>query len=221
VDDFGWHPGAVGVILRIAEFWWLILPLAGMIVAAIKALSASNQRDTSGRQIDSGNEAARRREIARLLDQHDRTNARWMAYELDIAKLLDFPMMTDMRNPLTMGFHKAKLRAELLRPVKVDDLIDDREARLEYRDAVHDYITAFDVAEAEAIRKRRSDFSSEGQERLARAQSLLRLASDPAATPQERQHAYDRASAELDGLIVLPATTRAAIERGIAGQIES
>jgi hypothetical protein len=211
----------VGVIFRIAEFWWLILPLAGMVVAAIKALSASNRRDAIGQQIDSGNEAARRREIARLLDQHDRTNARWMAYELDIAKLLDFPMMTDMRNPLTMGFHKAKLRAELLRPVKVDDLVDDREARIEYRDAVHDYITAFDVAEAEAIRKRRSDFSPEGQARLTRAQSLLRLASDLAATPQERQHAYDRASAELDGLIVLPATTRAAIERGIAGQIES
>ena len=59
------------------------------------------------------------------------------------------------------------------------------------------------------------------QERLARAQHLLRLASDSGATPQERQSAYARAQKELDGLIVLPATTRASIERKIAGEIEA
>ena len=80
---------------------------------------------------------------------------------------------------------------------------------------------AFDVAEAEAIRRRRSDFSAEGQQRLERAQNLLRLAVDGAATPQERQNAYARAQKELDGLIVLPAATRASIERKIAGEIEA
>jgi hypothetical protein len=82
-------------------------------------------------------------------------------------------------------------------------------------------VAAFDVAESEAMRRRRSDFSAEGQERLARAQNLLRLASDTGATPQERQNAYARARKELDGLIVLPATTRASIERKIAGEIEA
>jgi hypothetical protein len=47
----------------------------------------------------------------------------------------------------------------------------------------------------------------------------LRTASDAAATPQERQNAYDRARRELDGLIVLPATTQASIERGISGEL--
>jgi hypothetical protein len=46
------------------------------------------------------------------------------------------------------------------------------------------------------------------------------MASDSAATPQERQNAYDRARRELDGLIVLPATTQASIERGISGQLD-
>jgi hypothetical protein len=49
----------------------------------------------------------------------------------------------------------------------------------------------------------------------------LRLASDGGATPHERQNAYARAQKELDGLIVLPATTRASIERKIAGEIEA
>ena len=37
----------------------------------------------------------------------------------------------------------------------------------------------------------------------------------------ERKAAYARAKKELDGLIVLPAVTRAAIERKIAGEIEA
>jgi hypothetical protein len=156
-----------------------------------------------------------------VLERHDRTDARWLDYEIDIAKLLDFPLMTDMRDPLTIAFHKARSRADWLRPDSVEDILGDRTAQLEYRDAVGEYVTAFDVAESEAIRRRRSDFSSEAQERLARAQHLLRLASDSGATPQERQSAYARAQKELDGLIVLPATTRASIERKIAGEIEA
>ncbi len=112
-------------------------------------------------------------------------------------------------------------RADLLRPANPDDIAGDRDAQLEYRDAVHDYVTAFDIAESEAIRRRRSDFSSEAQERLERAQRLLRVAEDDAATPDERRSAYSKARHELDGLVVLPAVTRAAIERGIAGELEA
>jgi hypothetical protein len=227
----------VGLLFRLAEFWWLIALVAGMVAAGLKAISAAKQRDgwfdrywvrqdpdTAVAQAPghaAAGDAAHRRELTRLLEAHDRTDARWLDYEIDIAKLLDFPLMTDMRDPFTMRFHKAKLRADVLRPVELEELLGDREAQVEYRDAVHEYVTAFDVAEAEATRRRRSDFSAEGQQRLERAQSLLRLASDLAATAQERQHAYDRACKELDGLIVLPATTRASIERRINGEIEA
>ena len=47
------------------------------------------------------------------------------------------------------------------------------------------------------------------------------MVSDDAATPQERQNAYAKARNELDGLVVLPAVTRASIERRIAGEIEA
>jgi hypothetical protein len=129
--------------------------------------------------------------------------------------------MTDMRAPLTIAFHKAKRHADLLRPERPDDVVGDRDAQLDYRNAVHEYISAFEIAEAEAIRRRRSDFSQDEQQRLARAQHLLHLAQDEAATREERQNAYARAGKELDGLIVLPARARAAIERRIAGQIEA
>lgn len=176
----------------------------------------------SGRPRD--NEETSRRELARLLEAHGRADARWLDYEVDIAKLLDFPLMTDMRDPLTVAFHKAKRHADLLRPDRpqdVDALSGDRAAQSEYRNVVHEYISAFEVAEAEAIRRRRSDFSEDEQRRMARAQNLLHLAQDEAATREERQNAYTRAGRELDGLVVLPAPARASIERRIAGQIEA
>ena len=221
------------------NFWWLIFPLGGVIGGGVRAVAAANERraqrrleryrikqqtkvalaEASGRARN--NEAAYKREMTKVLERHDRTDARWLDYEVDIAKLLDFPLMTDMRDPLTIGFHKARSHADWLRPDNVDDILGDRNVQLEYRDAVGEYVAAFDIAESEAIRRRRSDFSAEAQERLSRAQHLLRLATNDGATPQERQSAYARARKELDGLIVLPAVTRASIERKIAGEIEA
>jgi hypothetical protein len=211
------------MLFRLAEFLIVIVPLAGAIIAAVKAFSAKKPGEESrdpGRAAAGSNQAAQWRALTRILREHDRTDTRWLEYELDCAKLLDFPLMTDMRDPLTVGFHKAKLRADFLRPAKAEDLLDDRDAAAQYLAAVEDYVTAFDIAETEAKRRRRNDFSPEGQQRIARAQSLLRVASDSAATPQERQNAYDRARRELDGLIVLPATTQVSIERGISGEID-
>jgi hypothetical protein len=229
----------VGPLHFAANFWWLIFPLGGAIGGGVRAIAAANERradrrleryrlkqqakiaiaEASGRGRD--NAHSQRREVVKLLAAHDRTDGRWLDYEVDIARLLDFPLMTDMRNPLTVAFHKAKQRADLLRPERPDDVLSDRSAHLEYRDAVHEYASAFEIAETEAIRRRRSDFSEDDQQRLARAQNLLRLAQDEAASPQERQSAYARAGRELDGLIALPAAARAGIERRIAAQIEA
>src|SRR3954449_6574069 len=152
------------------NFWWLIFPLGGVIGGGVRAITAANERraerrleryrikqqtkiavaEASGRgKVD---EAAARREVTKVLQRHNRTDARWLDYEMDVAKLLDFPLMTDMREPLTAEFHRARSRADLLRPASADELAGDREAQLDYRDAVHDYVSAFDVAESEAIR---------------------------------------------------------------------
>ena len=225
----------MGLLFRLAELLIVILPLAGVIIAAVKAFTAKARRPPEPRDADrapvadtateprgraGNNQAVQWQSLRRVLEEHSRTDKRWLEYELDFAKLLDFPLMTDMRDPLTIGFHKAKLRADFLRPVKAEDLLDDRETAAQYRTAVEDYVTAFNIAEAEAMRRRRTDFSPEAQQRIARAKSLLRVASDSAAAPHERQNAYDLARKELDGLVVLPSPTQASIERGISGQIE-
>lgn len=212
----------------------MLLPLSGLVIAAVKAFSANKRRAAEPHASDQpgmpgagttqrteANQAAQWRSLRRVLEEHTRTDARWLEYELDVAKLLDFPLMTDMRDPLTMRFHKAKLRADFLRPAKAEEFLDDREAAGRYMSAVEDYVTAFNAAEAEAIRRRRNDFSRDDQQRIARAQNLLRVASDSAAAPQERQSAYDLARRELDGVVVLPSTTQASIERKISGELEA
>ncbi|MCA2255383.1 hypothetical protein JF710_19580 [Mycobacterium intracellulare] len=224
----------MGLLFRLAELLIVILPLTGAIVAAARAFGAYRRRaDEQPREADraplpdapaggaaANNHAAQWRAIRRVLDEHNRTDDRWLEYELDVAKLLDFPLMTDMRDALTVAFHKAKLRADFLRPAKAEDLLDDREAAAQYMAAVEDYATAFNAAEAEAMRRRRNDFSQADQQRIARAQSLLRVAADPAAAAHERQRAYEVARSELDGILVLPSTAQAKIERGISGEIE-
>src|SRR6478672_7727487 len=77
------------------------------------------------------------------------------------------------------------------------------------------------VAEHEARRMRDSNFTGPERERLATARKLLRIASDAAATPAERQTAYKRARRELDGLIVLPEATLASLEEKIAGMLDA
>lgn len=219
----------MGLVFRLVELLILILPLVGMFYAGFRAFSSFTKRlqqvpgdpgpeEAASKKLKTGSEAWRA--IRRAVDAHEQTDARWLQYELDAAKLLDFPVMTDMRDPLTTAFHKAKLRAEFHKPVRAEDLLGDPDAARQYLDAVESYVTAFNAAEAEATRRRRRDFSREEQQRLARAQSLLRVASDDAATPQERARAYDLARNELDGLIVLPGNTRASLERGIAGEID-
>jgi limonene-1,2-epoxide hydrolase len=214
------------LIVRLVELLIVIVPVIGVLYGGFKALSKVRERSDDGStagapEQERSNKAAQWQAIKRTVREHDRTDTRWLDYEIDVSKLLDYPLMTDMRDPLTQRFHRAKLHADLLRPADASDLLDDSDAAREYIDAVEEYVTAFDVAEAEAIRKRRSVFSREEQQRLSRAHGAMRIATDTGATPQERERAFDVARRELDGLIVLPERTRAAIERGIAGELDS
>jgi hypothetical protein len=223
----------VGILFRLAELLLILVPLAGALYAGWRTFrrvggprdevpgdDAPAARPLPDADADAGRDrTVLWRTIVRTVEEHDRIDARWLDYELDAAKLLDFPLMTDVGDPKVMAFHKAKLRADLLRPARAEDLLDDRQSAGEYLSAVEDYVTAFNAAEAEAQRLRRSDFSREAQQRMSRAQNLLRVAADPSATPGERAQSLELADRELEGLVVLPQATRLGIERGIAGEL--
>ncbi|MGC4933230.1 hypothetical protein ACLQ3C_06065 [Gordonia sp. DT30] len=211
------------------SYWWLIFPVGGVVggwanhiarynekrrrdkieLARIKATAKSEQLRIT--QADAA-------QVNKVRKRHDEINEKWFAYELDLATLIEFPMLIDMREPLTLAFHQAKVRADDLAPEPGETL--DPETFGDYRDAVQVYAASFDAAEREARRRKQSDFSPIERESLDRARKLISIAVDAAATPAERQAAYRKARSELDGLIDVPSPAAAALERGIAGELE-
>ncbi|MCB5294756.1 hypothetical protein [Arthrobacter sp. SO3] len=211
----------------VGHFWWLIFPLSGLFGGWARSWSRASER-RHRRRVElyqlrnraAEVEQASQSQVRQLMESHDAVNRRWLAYELDVGKLIDFPVMTDVREPLTVAFLRAKRLADGLRP-GAPEAISTAAGLAEYREAVHSFELAFDVAEREARRIRDSNFTGPERERLATARKLLRIASDAAATPAERQTAYKRARRELDGLIVLPDATLAALEEKIAGMLDA
>jgi hypothetical protein len=231
----------------LGSYWWLVFPLVGIMgglgsawergarrrhkrrleilrakselrAAAVSGSLPSAEAQTTG-SADSrdGTPAAR---LQRLFDEHDAITARWLDYELDVAKIIAFPAMSDGRQPLTATFLRAKRKADGLRPASVKARLG-KEALAEYRDAVTEFATAFEIAERDARRIRDSSFTEAERKRLDTAKQLLTVAIDQAATPAERQLAYRRVREELDGLILLSDGAIEALEERVALELTS
>ncbi len=219
------------------HLFWIIPVFGGSISAGLKALGDANERraeraqeryrlkqevrlaEVQAKTGAADRSEAREREVRQLLAQHQQVTDSWAAYELDPVRLLEYPVMADVREPLVAELHRAMLAADGLRPAHAGDLVT-RDEVSEYRDAVHHLSTAFAAAESEALRRGWADFDDRAQGRISRAQKLFGVAADPAATVAERQQAVARARDEISGLIVLPRRTAAAIERRVAGELE-
>ncbi|MGI6879890.1 hypothetical protein [Microbacterium sp. gxy059] len=223
----------------LGSYWWLGFVVAGPIVGVIgqvqgwwsKQQDVSHQRklelieakararDLTPEAVERSDAEGRAERLRRLMETHDEVARRWLEYELDPAKLIAFPTMSDGRDPLTAAFLRAKKVADAARPSSPEARID-AESYAEYRDAVHDCEVAFDVAEQEARRIRDTGFTESERKRLTRAQQLLNVAVDQSATAAERQTAYRRVKEELDGLLVLSDAATRDLERRVAGEIE-
>lgn len=221
----------------LGHFWWLIFPIMGMLGGLGRAWQKSLERRHRRRleiirakgELKAAQVAARGTaaslpaakpesqavQLERLFAAHDEVTHRWLDYELDVAKLIAYPAMSDGRQPLTAAFLRAKKAADNLRP-------DSAKARItpehlaDYRNAVTDYEVAFDVAERDARRLKDSSFTEDERKRLDTAKQLLTVAIDQAATPAERQVAYRRVRQELDGLISLSDGAIEVLEKKVA-----
>ncbi|WP_260980401.1 hypothetical protein [Microbacterium paludicola] len=227
------------------HYWWLVFPIMGMAGGAAKAWERSSKRRHERRletirvkgEIKAAQLAARGRVtastpkdapsdaslpsnelLARLFAEHDEITARWLDYELDVAKLIAYPAMSDGRQPLTAAFLRAKKTADTLRPSSRNAKVSEQQVS-EYLDAVGNMAVAFEIAEKEARRLRTSTFSEAERKKLDRAQQLLRVAVDESATQAERNVAYKRVREELDGLIVLSDQAVHNLEKQVAGEI--
>lgn len=224
------------------DFWWLVFPLFGLGAAVAGRLESSSRRRhkqrlevmrakaelkaaqtgaapavlpaaSSGTQNDAVPSTAT--QLEKLFAAHDDVTHRWLEYELDVSKMIAYPAMSDGRQPLTAAFLRAKRVADNARPASAKAKVTP-EQLAEYRAAVTDYEVAFDLAERDARRIRTSTFSAEERKRLDKAQQLLSVAVDQAATPAERQVAYKRAREELDGLVSISDEAIETLEKKVA-----
>lgn len=238
------------VLTWLGHYWWLAFPLMGIAGGIGKSWERASKRrherrletlrlkgEIKAAQLAAGgiapqqtrkqvrDAAAEERAstvqlLERLFSEHDEITARWLDYELDVAKLIAFPAMSDGRQPLTAAFLRAKKIADTLRPASADAKLSEGEIA-EYVDAVGDYAVAFDIAERDARRLRDANFSEMERKRLDRARHLLTVALDDAATQAERNLAYKRVREELDGLILLSDEAVEVLEQKVAGQLGS
>ncbi|MEJ1092399.1 hypothetical protein [Microbacterium istanbulense] len=229
------------------SYWWLVFPLMGMAGGAAKAWerAAKNRHERRLERIrvkgemkaaefeakalmrgtgahpqivDAAASVAPDELLTRLMGEHDEITARWLDYELDVAKLIAFPAMSDGRQPLTAAFLRAKKTADALRPASADAKVSEQRIT-EYLDAVGNYAVAFEVAERDARRLRDSTFTEDERKRLDRAQKLLQVAIDESATQAERHVAYQRVREELDGLILLSDEAVEVLEKQVAREL--
>jgi hypothetical protein len=225
----------------LGSYWWLAFPLAAglggvgkaweraakrrherriEIIRAKGELSAARAAMGPASGAASGaRPASHRDQLAQLFATHNAVVARWLEYELDVAKLIAFPAMSDGRQPLTAGFLRAKKHADNLRPGSERSRVTDGQLN-DYRNAVTEFEVAFDLAERDARRVRDSSFSPSERKRLDTAKQLLSVAVDQAATPAERQVAYKRVREELDGLIAVSDEAMEVLETKVALELE-
>lgn len=184
----------------------------------VRSLGRDTKNAREPKVIDSTASVPPNELLQRLFAEHDEITARWLDYELDVAKLIAFPAMSDGRQPLTAAFLRAKKTADALRPASATAKVSEQQIT-EYLDAVGNYAVAFEIAEKDARRLRDSTFTDAERKRLERAQQLLKVAVDESATQAERNVAYKRVREEIDGLIVLSDEAVEVLEQKVAGEL--
>lgn len=190
----------------------LILVAIGILIFLSTVVYKLSRKVKSDSQKTSMNVAQWKELVARF----DTITTEWASYELDPVKILDFPLLSDMRESNTINFHNSLRKAKHLKPADVRKMTELDAVSSPFAKAVEDLENAFHTAETEAKRVRWSNFTPDERKRLQTAKNLLNLAMDGGATDSERQAAYKRMQKELDGLIVVPKATLLALEKKVS-----
>lgn len=128
------------------------------------------------------------------------------SYETDLAKQIDYPMMTDVAEPLVGRYIREMRHAlELERALVEKPLLEDAER---FSAAVTGLKVSYEAAVRHAEKIRWSSFTAAEQKRLKDARTALDLIQDASTTAEQRNAQYRRIAKLLDGLIVLTAPVR-------------
>lgn len=128
------------------------------------------------------------------------------SYETDLAKQIDYPMMTDVSEPLVGKYVREMRHAqELERALMKKPRREDAER---FSNTVTGVKVSYEAAVRRAEKVRWSSFTAAEQKRLKDARVALDVIQDSSTTPEQRNAQYRRIAKLLDGLIVLTAPVR-------------
>ncbi|ACL42007.1 hypothetical protein Achl_4056 (plasmid) [Pseudarthrobacter chlorophenolicus A6] len=128
------------------------------------------------------------------------------SYETDLAKQIDYPIMTDVSEPLVGKYVREMRHAqELERALMKKPPLADAER---FSSTVTGLKVSYEAAVRRAEKIRWSSFTASEQKRLKDARTALDLIQDASTTPEQRNAQYRRIAKLLDGLIVLTAPVR-------------
>lgn len=161
--------------------------------------------------------------------RHAEAIATVASYEIDVVKAIDYPAFNDISVPEVSAMSKAMRRVQDIEfQVDKDSAIGGSDELLEsYRDAVDEFVTAVEVAEAKAKQIRWKTIPAEEREDLRLAKKLLAQAEDPGNPENMRHNLYQRLKKVIDrlneshGSTLVPTKTVGAIEEQTRLLIES
>lgn len=170
--------------------------------------------------------AAKKKAIVAPVDEWALLTARlnavkkeWGSYELDPAKVLSYPALTNMGVQATADFHKALRMADHLQASKVKKGVSASGSPFEK--AVLDVEHQFDVMISEARRMKWNNFTDKEKANLRKAQNLLNIAVNSASSEHERQVAYKQLLKEIEGIVVFRKATVLELESKVMPAIEA
>ena len=135
----------------LGSYWWLAFPIMGVAgglarrwefgararhkrrleilqaKAALKAAQPPKQVASASEPRPLTKPSPTQPQLEKLFAEHDAVTARWLDYELDVAKLIAYPTISDGRQPLTAAFLRAKKTADRLRPANAKAHLTDAE----------------------------------------------------------------------------------------------
>ena len=127
------------------------------------------------------------------------------SYDIDLAKQIDFPLMSDATDPAVAAYLKDMRRAMNLRSLASRPGLPSLDSATTFADAVNTLEISFNGAVAKAERIRWSSFTEAEKSKLKDARTALAVIHDASTTPEQRNAQYRRITKLLEGLITITA----------------
>lgn len=121
------------------------------------------------------------------------------AYQTDIVKIIKYPLMTEKTDSCTIAMTLALNKATRL---SMDTALPEN--LIAFHDAIEDLETKFILAESNALKMANTLLSEAEIKKTTKASDLFRLASNEAASEQEKKVAFIQGFKQLEGILVVP-----------------